>query len=206
MRRSCESVFDTIGISCSQIESRRFLRARGWSVSKALKQLLATDEWRRQEGVDQLYETVDVEEYENARNFCPKWCGRRDKVGRPIFVYKLAAVTNPATMQKLNKIPEKRQIELVTALSEIGERYMFDLCSSLQDRSVTTPEQVGTSITCSTSILDMEGMPFTGFWSLRGLLQKATQISSSHHPETAYLLAIVNAPSFFSAFWSWLKG
>lgn len=171
-----------------------------------MKQLLATDEWRREKGVDQLYATIDIDEYEEAKNFCPKWTGRRDKVGRPVFVYKMASVTSPTTLQRLQQIPEKRQIELVSVLSEIGERYLFDLCSSLQDRSVTTPEQVGSSITCTSCILDMDGMPFSGFWTLRNLLQKSTQINSSHHPETAYLMAIVNAPAFYSVVWSWMKG
>lgn len=147
-----------------------------------------------------------MQEYEEASGFCPKWSGRRDKIGRPIMIYSLASATSPATLAKLRQIPHQNQVQLVTALQETGERFLLDLCSSLQDRTATTPDQVGGSITCATSILDFEGITLMGFWGLRGLMQIATQTASSHHPETAYLLAMVNVPTWFSAFWAWMKG
>lgn len=184
----------------------RYLRARGWDVDKAIKQLLATDAWRTEKGVDNLYATMDVEEFERAKQICPKWCGRRDKLGRPVFFYKLSDATCAENIQELALTPAQRQIDQMIALSEIGERYLFELCSSLDDRVAKDPNQIGMTVTSTTGVIDFQGSSYLSIWGLRHLMQIATQISSEHHPETAYLIFVVNAPSFFAVLWKWVKG
>lgn len=47
--------------------SRRFLRARRFDVNGALGQFQATEDWRRDNEINKLYENFDVYSYEEAR-------------------------------------------------------------------------------------------------------------------------------------------
>lgn len=58
----------------------RFLRARKSDPAKAHKQFAATEAWRRENRVLDLYATFDPDELESAKRFYPRWTGRRDKV------------------------------------------------------------------------------------------------------------------------------
>ena len=58
---------------------RRFLRARRWVVEDAYKQFSETEEWREKNQLGLLYDTIDVDAYEHAREFYPQWTGRRDR-------------------------------------------------------------------------------------------------------------------------------
>lgn len=57
----------------------RYLRARRWSVEDAYKQFKETEDWRKNIQLDLLYDTIDVESYEQSRRLYPQWTGRRDK-------------------------------------------------------------------------------------------------------------------------------
>lgn len=45
----------------------RFLRARRWIVEEAYEQFRQTEEWRTANQLDVLYDTIDVESYEQSR-------------------------------------------------------------------------------------------------------------------------------------------
>ena len=62
------------------LKRRRFLRARGFSPAHAQTQFAATQQWRKDHDVDRLYPTFEVDEFEEAKRFYPRWTGRRDKV------------------------------------------------------------------------------------------------------------------------------
>lgn len=47
--------------------SRRFLRARRFVVQDAWKQFHSTENWRKATQLDQLYETIDLDHYEETR-------------------------------------------------------------------------------------------------------------------------------------------
>lgn len=57
----------------------RFLRARKWSIADAYAQFKDTEEWRKAIQLDVLYDTIDVEAYEQSRKLYPQWTGRRDR-------------------------------------------------------------------------------------------------------------------------------
>ena len=64
----------------------RFLRARKFDPVKAQNQFQATENWRKEHDVDNLFANFDPVELESARRFYPRWTGRRDKVrGRFTF-------------------------------------------------------------------------------------------------------------------------
>lgn len=47
---------------------RRFLRARKWVVQDAYKQFKDTEEWRKANQLEVLYDTIDVDAYEKTRS------------------------------------------------------------------------------------------------------------------------------------------
>lgn len=70
----------------------RFLRARNFLPLAALEQLIAADKWRKGIRLEELYKSCDGDEMNIARQHYPRWTGRRDKAGRPIFVFRLASL------------------------------------------------------------------------------------------------------------------
>jgi hypothetical protein len=51
----------------SLTKPRRFLRARRFVVQEAWKQFHSTENWRKATQLDQLYETIDLDHYEETR-------------------------------------------------------------------------------------------------------------------------------------------
>lgn len=108
---------------------RRFLRARKFDPAKAHKQFAATEAWRRENRVLDLYATFDSDELESTKRFYPRWTGRRDKVsvtlilcpspsnttrlvqhGIPVYVFRLASLTGPL-LKELNAVQEGRRYQ-----------------------------------------------------------------------------------------------
>ncbi|KAI5279492.1 hypothetical protein KEM52_004354, partial [Ascosphaera acerosa] len=67
----------------------RFLRARRFDVDGGLKQFQETEQWRKDNSIDQLYATFDIDAYEESRRMYPQWTGRRDRRGIPIYVFNV---------------------------------------------------------------------------------------------------------------------
>jgi hypothetical protein len=47
--------------------TRRYLRARKFNPQEALKQFKDTEDWRKDNKLDELYDTIDIQEYEESR-------------------------------------------------------------------------------------------------------------------------------------------
>lgn len=47
--------------------NRRYLRARRWVVEDAYQQFKDTEEWRKANDLDVLYNTIDLDAYEQSR-------------------------------------------------------------------------------------------------------------------------------------------
>lgn len=103
---------------------RRFLRARSWQPHLAQEQFQDAENWRLNHDVNNLYATFDLEEFEYAKRFYPRWTGRRDKVcwdiimyspvhlrrqktGLPLYVYRLASL-NLVEKELYATPPERR--------------------------------------------------------------------------------------------------
>jgi hypothetical protein len=51
---------------------RRYLRARRFVPQEAYKQFKDTEDWRKDNKLDQIFETIDIEEFEQTRRLV--WC------------------------------------------------------------------------------------------------------------------------------------
>ncbi|KAG5653654.1 hypothetical protein H0H81_011614 [Sphagnurus paluster] len=176
----------------------RFLRARGFSLAPAHKQFSDAENWRKQHDVLNLYNTFDPVEFEDAKRFYPRWTGRRDKNGLPLYVYRLASL---APIQKeLDVVPADRRYQRIVALYEFMARFTFPLCSHLPHPSPNTP------ISSTTTIIDLQNVSLSSIWYLRSHLQEASRLATANYPETLNTIAVVNSPSFFPTIWGWIKG
>lgn len=169
----------------------RFLRARRWIVPDAYKQFKETEDWRADNHLDVLYETIDLDAYEQSRRLYPQWTGRRDKRGIPLYLFEirhLDSKTISAYEKTANNTHSKATSDGKTpdkllrlfALYENLTRFAQPLCTEMPDRdyAVTTP------ITLSTNIVDVSGVSLRQFWNLKGHMQAASTLATAHYPET----------------------
>ncbi|KAJ7134303.1 CRAL/TRIO domain-containing protein [Mycena epipterygia] len=176
----------------------RFLRARSWDPAAAVKQFSDSDAWRRKHDVDRLFATFDADELETSRRFYPRWTGRRDKNGMPVYVYHLASM-NSAIQKELSAVAPERRYQRIIALYEAMIKFIMPLCSFL-------PHPTQTPITCVVTIIDLQDVSIGSMWTLRSHLSESARLATANYPETLSTIAIVNAPSFFPTIWGWIKG
>ncbi|KAE9371627.1 CRAL/TRIO domain-containing protein [Stipitochalara longipes BDJ] len=189
----------------------RFLRARRFIVPDALKQFADTEEWRKANQLDQLYETIDIEHYDETRHLYPQWTGRRDRRGIPVYVYEVKHL-NSKTMAAYEKSAKETNSKAQTdgktspkllrlfALYENLIRFVMPLCTALMDR-----DHPRTPITQSNNIVDISGVGLKQFWNLRTHMQDASTLATAHYPETLDRIFIIGAPAFFPTVWGWIK-
>lgn len=192
----------------------RYLRARKFLPQDAFKQFSETEDWRKENQLDTLYETIDVQEYEQTRRLYPQWTGRRDRRGIPFYVYEVAQVdpkdvsaynsnkdaknSSPAPANTSGKTP--RKMLRLFALYENLCRFVLPMCSALPDRP-----HGESPISQSSNVVDLSGVGFTKMWNLRNHMSDASQLATAHYPETLDRIFVVGAPSFFPTIWEWAK-
>ncbi|KDQ25428.1 hypothetical protein PLEOSDRAFT_1044739 [Pleurotus ostreatus PC15] len=176
----------------------RFLRARRFHPGPAQRQFADTEQWRKEHGVEGLYKTFDPQEFESAKRFYPRWTGRRDKHGLPLYVYKLAAVV--PLQKELDAVPPVRRYQRIVALYEFMCNFALPLCSHLPHATAPTP------VSSVMTIIDLKGVALTSMWYLRSHLQEASRLATANYPETLHAIAVVNSPGFFPTIWGWIKG
>ncbi|EME40166.1 hypothetical protein DOTSEDRAFT_74855 [Dothistroma septosporum NZE10] len=195
----------------------RYLRARKFIPKDAFGQFKDTEDWRQENQLDKLYETIDVNEYEQTRRLYPQWTGRRDKRGIPFYVFEVAnldakevtAYANDsdrkkkkgdkdATVDIKSKVP--RKMLRLFALYENLCRFVLPLCSAIPDRPNSE-----TPVSQSSNVVDLNKVGLAQFWKLRAHLQDSSALATAHYPETLDRIFVVGAPGFFSTIWDWAK-
>ena len=197
----------------------RYLRARKFIPKDAFAQFKDTEDWRQENQLDTLYETIDVNEYEQTRRLYPQWTGRRDKRGIPFYVFEVAnldakevtayandsdrkkkggkGVSDPSVDIK-SKVP--RKMLRLFALYENLCRFVLPLCSAIPDRPNSE-----TPVSQSSNVVDLNKVGLAQFWKLRAHLQDSSALATAHYPETLDRIFVVGAPGFFSTIWDWAK-
>ncbi|KAF9479930.1 CRAL/TRIO domain-containing protein [Pholiota conissans] len=176
----------------------RFLRARSFNLAAAQKQFAEAEAWRKKLDVTKLYEDLSPDDMTHSQRFYPRWTGRRDKLGVPLFVYRLASLE--PIQHELDAIPAQTRYHRIVALYEFMTRFTFPLCSHIPHAAAPTP------ISSTMTIIDLEKVSFGSMWRLRHHLQEASRLSTANYPETLHAIAVVNSPSFFPTIWNWIKG
>ncbi|KAI6715066.1 phosphatidylinositol transporter [Diplocarpon mali] len=176
-----------------------------------LLQFKETEDWRKANQLDILYETIDLQQYEETRRLYPQWTGRRDRRGIPVYVFEVRHLNSKA-MSAYEKSAKETSSKAKTdgktpakllrlfALYENLIRFVMPLCTALTDR-----EHPRTPITQSNNIVDISGVGLKQFWNLRAHMQDASTLATAHYPETLDRIFIIGAPSFFPTVWGWVK-
>ncbi|KAI1761221.1 CRAL/TRIO domain-containing protein [Hypoxylon sp. FL1150] len=189
----------------------RFLRARKFVPEDAYTQFSETEKFRKANQIDVLYDTIDIDSYEASRKLYPRFTGRRDKRGIPIYVFQIRHLDSHAvskyeksteTTYSRAKTDGKTPAKLLRlfALYENLTRFVQPLSSECTDRP-----HPDTPITLSTNIVDISHVSLRMFWNLKAHMQAASQLATAHYPETLDRIFIIGAPMFFSTVWGWIK-
>ena len=187
----------------------RYLRARKFVPQEAFVQLRDTENWRKENQLEKLYETIDINEYEQTRRLYPQWTGRRDKRGIPFYVYEIGDLDQKAVLSYTNSKDSKKQstntktpwkMLKLFALYENLCRFVLPMCSAIPDRS-----HAETPISQSNNIVDLSGVGFGKLWNLRNHMSDASKLATSYYPETLDRIFVVGAPSYFPTVWGWAQ-
>ncbi|KAL2887077.1 Sec14 cytosolic factor [Ceratocystis lukuohia] len=190
----------------------RFLRARRWVPEDALTQFSDTEDWRKANDINVLYQTIDIDAYEQSRVLYPQWTGRRDRKGIPVYTFqirsldsksvvdyeKTGATTNFSKAKTDGKTPAG--MLRLFALYENLCQFVFPFSTQLQDRQFANMP-----ISMSTNIIDVSGVSLRQFWSLKNHMQVASTLATANYPETLDRIFVIGAPAFFSTIWGWIK-
>ncbi|KAH8681097.1 CRAL-TRIO domain-containing protein [Xylariales sp. PMI_506] len=189
----------------------RFLRARKWAIQDAYEQFSETERFRKANDINVLYDTMDIDAYEEAKRLYPRFLGRRDRRGIPIYLFEIKHLDS-STVAKYEKAGDTTYSSAKTdgktpgkllrlfALYENLTRFVQPLCTECTDRPHSD-----TPITLSTNIVDVSQVGLRQFWNLKGHMQAASQLATAHYPETLDRIFIIGAPYFFSTVWGWIK-
>lgn len=176
---------------------------------EAFGQFKATEDWRKENQLDKLYETIDADEYEQTRRLYPQWTGRRDKRGIPLYVYEIGSVDPKAVSAYTSSKDEKKQstntktpwkMLKLFALYENLCRFVLPLCSAMPERP-----NAETPISQSNNIVDLGGVGITKLFNLRNHMSDASKLATSYYPETLDRIFVIGAPSFFPTVWQWAQ-
>ncbi|KAK6972160.1 CRAL-TRIO domain-containing protein [Favolaschia claudopus] len=195
-KKTCETdgVYDpskTRPTTLSDPDLLRFLRARKFDVGGALKQLKDTETWRQVNKLDELYDTCDVEAFEEAlKVVSPTTNGpaAATSPGTPSTSTKSpTSKTNLAAFDRSSKIahssapptpaasdPIPPKLRMLCALYENMAEFVLPLCNAVPGRP--HPE-----------------------------IPAASTLASTYHPETLDRVFLIGAPSFFPTVWGWIK-
>ncbi|KDE04630.1 hypothetical protein MVLG_04930 [Microbotryum lychnidis-dioicae p1A1 Lamole] len=175
----------------------RFLRARKFQVEGAYNQFVASEKWRKNEKVDDLYRNFNVDEFRTGQLVYSQWTGRRTIAGQPLVMYRLSELSK----ERINEYSKKadRVAPRLIALSETLPEFLVPFCNALPREHLEVP------VDSVTSIIDISNVSLSKFWSLRTHLQMATQMQTANYPELLGHMYLVGAPGFFATVWGWIQ-
>ncbi|OCT54775.1 CRAL/TRIO domain containing protein [Cladophialophora carrionii] len=190
----------------------RYLRARKFDVQGAIGQFTDTEQWLKEQMVDELYDNFDVEIYERSRQVYPQWTGHRDRRGIPIYVYVIKQLDSKhvnkyqkESQTYKDSLPNHKKLQTPAKLLPLFALYQNLLNFVLPFVSTLERPNPEVPVTNSTNIVDISGVGLTQFWNLKNHMQDASVLATAHYPETLDRIFIIGAPSFFPTVWGWIK-
>lgn len=69
---------------------------------------MATDQWRKEIKPEEVYRSFSVPQLETSKAYYPRWTGRRDRLGRPVYVYKIGAITKEQQKELFSRDEHER--------------------------------------------------------------------------------------------------
>ncbi|RGP74496.1 cral trio domain [Fusarium longipes] len=178
----------------------RFLQGRAFDPQGAISQYEEALSIRKETEAIQAYDTISVDEFEEARKMYPTWSGRRDKRGMPLFMFDVGQLTAEA-LAKYNAsetATEKSRHTIV--YHDYLTRFVIPLCASQPDCKVQDP-----SVVSSVYLVNAASFGLRQAWSLKGYAQDVSQLLAICYPETVDRCYVLNAPAYFGKIWGILS-
>ena len=159
----------------------RYITAEQGNVASAQRRWRKTIRWRRQEGIDKLFQTIQPH-FKLIKDNFPHYYHEYDRLGR--FIY----IERPGLLNlKVLEVPMLLQHYML--LSEYAWR-------------VIDPRPDGKSLT----IVDVKGIGIKDCGGkVMEFIKKAAHIGSEYYPERLGVYFIINAPSWFGFIWKMVK-
>ena len=196
-----------------RIDRRRFLRARKFDVKAAFKQYSETQIWRAENKIDELYNAIDIDEYEAARHLV-SWsdsrnlilsipCGPADVisgVSRSTSLTLVPLIPLKSPTMSIRSTPGKQSCPAVAELlrgvvgpstTPVKMLKLFALYEHFTEfvnpwctAAPSRPFQDTTPITQGCYIVDVANLGLRQAWSLKNHLQDSSTLATNHYPET----------------------
>ncbi|KAI5458849.1 CRAL-TRIO domain-containing protein [Mariannaea sp. PMI_226] len=187
----------------------RFLRARSFDVNGAYEQFKEALALRKSVGAIITYETIDIDEFEMARNLYPHWSGCRDRTGMPICIFDTSCLDdkvvdryndnrNTPASRSGGTISKAMQHAIV--FNDYLTRFVLPVCSAISDG-----KNSNTAITSAVYVVDVSTLTMKQVWSLREYVQDFNFLLSTCYPEVIDRIYVVNAPSYFGMIWNFVR-
>lgn len=176
----------------------RFLRARQLNLKNAMIMWKNCYEWRKSAegvGIDELYRRIDPFDYPERNHvfqFWPLFFHKTDKKGRPLNIHHFGRINTTELYKGIT--PER-----------FWQAFLVNADSLTREVLPAAAVAAGKPIDGTFVIVDLKGFGTGQFWQMKHLARGAFQVSQDYFPETMAQLAIVNAPSSFTAIWSVMR-
>ncbi|CAH0516479.1 unnamed protein product [Peronospora belbahrii] len=166
--------------------SPRFVAGEKGDVEKGRARYLATLEWRKENGIDEILVTPHPN-FEIIKKYYPQFFHGRTRDGLPVYYERPGKIDLPAL---------KRE---GLSIDDLLRHYMY-ITEYLW--RVVEPNDEARSVT----VLDMSGI---GMYDLGGevldFIKRASAFTGAHYPERSAHIFIVNIPGWFSMAWRMVK-
>ncbi|KAJ5286374.1 hypothetical protein N7524_001680 [Penicillium chrysogenum] len=201
-RDLCDGISDPPTLLCVALFARQF------DPDGALKQFQEACEFREKKHILRLYDSVDISDFEQARQFGQKRATylhvRRGASGQR-YRCTLGNVTQEQLLDIYSKSgngepPKPDMLQLASVYYDHLVRFVIPLCSMMTDRP--NPSVPATN---SIYVVDASSLGIKQAWGLRSFAQEISWLLSTCYPETIERIFVCNAPSYYSTIWRFLK-
>ncbi|WOL12815.1 phosphatidylinositol/phosphatidylcholine transfer protein SFH9-like [Canna indica] len=173
---------------------RRFLRARGLNIEKAIRMWSDMLQWRIDFGADTIVQDFEFNELDEVLHYYPHGFHGVDKDGRPVYIERLGKV-DPNKLLSVTTVERYVKYHVQGIEKVLNEKY--PACSIASNSLIDT----------TTTILDVQGVNWMSVGKLaRDVVLRIQKIDSDNYPETLFKLFVVNAGSGFRLLWNTIKG
>lgn len=134
---------------------------------------------RQQLHLLQVYDEIDVHEFEKARILYPHWTGRRDKHGKPICFFDIAKldanVLKEYSTAKASTAEASAALRRSLAFHDCLTRFVLPLCS----RASGCDQQV----TSCLYLVDVSNFGLKQAWNVRSYAADISKVLANDYPE-----------------------
>ncbi|KAJ5758383.1 hypothetical protein N7520_005539 [Penicillium odoratum] len=166
-----------------ELSTLRYLRARNFDVAAAFEQFDFAAKWRRENGIAEFYDNLDVQSFEESRKMTrSRWpaalCVRCQELHQEKVDEYLAKIDACSSVKTQSRSDSPGYILHSYAPYDHLIQFVTPLVSEFPRPNKNTP------ISASTYIIDISGVSLKQFFAIRKYGQESSELATKHYPET----------------------